>query len=69
MDARIAQAVLDGDCERAVAIALDKMPDFYAGGSDCLKVAWVTKGEKFRIDEYDGAETVVVLSEISSFTA
>ena len=35
-----------------------KYPDSYTGGAMDLKVVWVTEGEQFRIDEYDGAESL-----------
>ncbi len=35
----------------------------YYGGADGLCVEWVKKGKKFRINEYDGAETLVLEDE------
>lgn len=32
---------------------------FYAGGWEDLRVAWLPEGTLFRIDEYDGNESVV----------
>lgn len=34
--------------------------DTYFGGVDGLHIVWVPEGEKFRIDEYDGAEALVL---------
>jgi hypothetical protein len=34
--------------------------DTYWGGADQLSVAWVTEGTVFRIDEYDGNESIVI---------
>ena len=31
---------------------------FYSGGSEYLQVKWVPEGTAFRIDEYDGYESV-----------
>ena len=41
----------------------------YMGGADDLTVEWVPLGEKFRIDEYDGAESVVLASREDWLTA
>ena len=38
------------------------MYDFYDGGAGDLVVKWVPVGAKFRIDEYDGAESLVLES-------
>lgn len=32
----------------------------YCGGVDRLKVVWIPIGSEFRIDEYDGAEEIVL---------
>ena len=37
-----------------------KYPDVYCGGLENLEVIWVPAGAKFRIDEYDGAESLVL---------
>lgn len=36
---------------------------FYDGGADDLVVRWVSEGTQFRIDEYDGSESLIVASE------
>jgi hypothetical protein len=46
-----------------------KYPDAYCGGLEDLEVVWVPVGERFRIDEYDGAESLVLESEESWMTA
>lgn len=33
---------------------------FYSGGSDQLEVAWIPVGSRFRIDEYDGWEQLIL---------
>lgn len=62
MDADIATAVLEGDLEEAAKIATRKYPDIYDGGSETLTIEWVDKGEAFEIVEYDGSESVVIIS-------
>lgn len=34
--------------------------DFYTGGSDDLQIEWLDVGTAFRIDEYDGSESIDV---------
>ena len=40
-----------------------KYPDAYTGGLEDLVVQWVPQGERFRIHEYDGSESLVLESE------
>jgi hypothetical protein len=35
-----------------------KYPDIYTGGMDTLKVAWIPEGTLFKINEYDGSESI-----------
>ena len=56
LDGDIAQAVIDGDREKAVRIAHERYGDFYDGGSQGLRVEWVDQGKAFEITEYDGYE-------------
>ena len=37
-----------------------KHPDVYCGGLDDLEIKWVSTGDRFRIDEHDGAESLVL---------
>jgi len=61
LDKEFNELILNGDFETAEKLAKEK--GFYAGGlSDC-KIVWLEKGTKFRIDEYDGAESIVLLDE------
>lgn len=41
----------------------------YTGGADDLTIRWVPVGTQFRIHEYDGSESVVLISEENWFTA
>ena len=36
---------------------------FYDGGAEDLMIEWVPVGKKFRIDEYDGSESITLESE------
>lgn len=42
---------------------------FYDGGAEDLVVMWVPVGTKFRIQEYDGAESLWLESEYTWYTA
>lgn len=37
----------------------------YTGGRDGLYIKWVPEGTKFRIDEYDGAETIITDEDLN----
>ena len=43
--------------------------EIYTGGADDLKVRWLPKGTVFRIDEYDGNESIVYLGDDSWMVA
>jgi hypothetical protein len=43
--------------------------DIYLEGADTLTVGYVDTSEKFRIAEYDGSESIVLLSEDKWFEA
>ena len=51
------------------AVAEDLFPDEYHGGLDDLKICWVDEGERFRISEYDGSESVELLDKIAHYIA
>ena len=46
-----------------------KYPEVYRGGLEDLVVEWVPVGARFRIDEYDGAESLVLESKERWLTA
>jgi hypothetical protein len=46
-----------------------KYPDIYKGGMDELTVTWIPEGSLFRVNEYDGAETVEVQDDADWFVA
>lgn len=41
-------------------VAKQRYPDSYLGGLDGLCVHWVPIGKRFRIEEYDGSESLVL---------
>jgi hypothetical protein len=46
-----------------------KYPDAYLGGLAQLTVQWVPKGELFRVEDYDGSETLRLVSQTDWITA
>ena len=42
---------------------------FYDGGAGDLRVAWIEQGILFRIEEYDGHESIVFAEDYKWFTA
>ena len=46
-----------------------KYPGLYTGGMPQLAVAWLSVGTEFRIEEYDGAESIKIKNEIDWITA
>jgi hypothetical protein len=43
--------------------------DVYCGGANQLEIKWVSEHTIFKIDEYDGAESVVSINEMKLYTA
>jgi hypothetical protein len=37
---------------------------FYAGGARDLRIEWLPIGTLFRVDEYDGSESITTTSEL-----
>jgi hypothetical protein len=35
-----------------------KYPDIYTGGMEDLKVEWIPEGTMFKVNEYDGSESI-----------
>jgi hypothetical protein len=46
-----------------------KYPEVYCGGLEDLVITWVPVGERFRIEEYDGSESLVLESNQRWMTA
>jgi hypothetical protein len=70
-DARLIKALVDKN-NNIDALCADIFGDdawIYTGGwNDCC-IAWLPKGTQYRIDEYDGSESLEVLSEQSFYVA
>lgn len=46
-----------------------KYPEVYVGSTTGLTIEWVTVGDRFRIDEYDGNESLILESDEVWLTA
>jgi len=57
-DARFNQLFLDGKVDEVRRIC-DEEDLGYAGSAHDVEIVWVPEGTQFRIDEYDGAESLV----------
>ena len=69
-DTELAQAVLAGaDCAELERLVESWDLDIYAGGLGGIAVRWVEQGDRFEVEEYDGAESVRVLSPDDGWTA
>jgi hypothetical protein len=58
-DYDLATAVLEGNYHKVVQLVLEHDPTIYVGGAQDLNVVWIKKGTEFRIEEYDGFESIV----------
>ena len=55
--------------ERIDAYLTLKYPNEYISGAENLEVCWVDPGTRFIIDEYDGAESIVMYDRMRWLTA
>lgn len=63
---QLVQKVLDGKADDITEEFLKKIfgenaEDCYTGGVSDLEIAWIPEGTRFKIEEFDGYESVVVL--------
>lgn len=57
-DPNIVKFVEKEEFDKAKAYVELKYPDIYPGGLSDLKVAWVKEGTLFKVNEYDGNESL-----------
>lgn len=61
LDQELANAIDSGCTDKLIGeIAETNWPDEYHGGLEDCVVEWVEPGTSFRIDEYDGNESLVL---------
>lgn len=63
-DPGLVDLVLAGDEEKILAYITLKWTDAFMGGVEDLKVEWISEGVEFVIEEYDGAETIVLRDQM-----
>ena len=70
VDFDLVEAFLSGNMSRFEYIVVEKYGEnMYLGGMENLTVEWVDEGKKFRIEEYDGSESLEVFNEVDWFVA
>lgn len=63
-DPVIVEMIVAGkDSYEIEAVAERRWPDAYLGGLDGLTVEWIREGVKFRVMEYDGAESILTVED------
>lgn len=62
MDARFNTLFLEGKNQEAADLC-DELDMGYNGGAVDVRIEWVPVGTKFRIDEYDGNESLMALDD------
>lgn len=59
----------DEDADTIINYCREKYGDGYFNGASSLKVTWVPEGARFRINEYDGVETIILENSVKWITA
>ena len=68
-DPTLIELVENEKYQEAVDYCQTTWPDEYSGGVEDLKVVWVPEGSEFVIEEYDGAESLMLKEEYNWITA
>ena len=68
-DPAIVQLVEEDKFDELKTYVTLKYPNIYEGGMWELKVAWIPEGTMFRINEYDGDESIELKDDMDWFTA
>lgn len=67
-DPGLVEAVERKDFTAAAALAKAHSDEIYTGGAEDLQIKWLPEGTVFRVDEYDGSESIVTTEDMV-FTA
>jgi hypothetical protein len=59
-DPTLVMFVESGELDKVEAYATLKWPEAYIGGLRDLKVEWIPEGTAFKINEYDGNESIEI---------
>jgi hypothetical protein len=63
-DPMIVDLIEKQDADKLVNYITLRYPDLYTGGIDDLTIAWLPKDTLFRINEYDGSESIETMADI-----
>ena len=62
-DSSVVSWIESKELDKIESYLILKYPDVYIGKFTQLQIKWVPVGYRFRIDEYDGNETIVLKEE------
>jgi hypothetical protein len=65
----IAQFVVDEKFDELQTYVALKYPEIYTGGMMDLVVEWVPEGVLFKVNEYDGSESIEIRDDVNWFIA
>ena len=68
-DPAIVQLVEEDKFDELKTYITLKYPNIYEGGMWELKIAWIPEGTMFRVNEYDGDESIELKDDADWFTA
>ena len=68
-DPAIVQLVEENKFDELETYVTLKYPKLFAGGLLDLQIAWIPEGAMFRINEYDGDESIELKDDADWFTA
>lgn len=70
-DDTLVEMIVHGDSiDKIESYVQDKWgPDIYLGGLGDLTICWVPEHSEFRIEEYDGSESVILKDQYTWITA
>jgi hypothetical protein len=68
-DPAIVQLVEEEKFDELKTYVTLKYPNIYEGGMWELKIAWIPEGAMFRVNEYDGDESIELKDDADWFTA
>ena len=68
-DPAIVQLVEEDKWDELKTYVTLKYPNIYEGGMWELKIAWIPEGAMFRVNEYDGDESIELKDDADWFTA
>ena len=68
-DPRVVHYVETGEKELILSYVDEVYPDVYCGGVEDLQIEWINEGTLFRINEYDGSESIEIKDNVDWLVA